>query len=137
MVLIWDGSSEHGAHIWSVVFRFVEGIWLHRPSNPFLSEHVLNYQLISVPWQSLTRKGYLYLVRSFRRNLALSYSSSFYCNITLILECVVSMVATVISKNKFCLINFDKTDQWIQFLHMYVSMEFWLTTYNRTFWIEK
>ena len=34
MVLILDGSSEHGAHIYGVhqVFRFVEGIWLLRKS---------------------------------------------------------------------------------------------------------
>ena len=31
MVLILDGSSEHGAHI-NQVFRFVEGIWIHQKS---------------------------------------------------------------------------------------------------------
>ena len=35
MVLILDGSSEHGAHkIWSKSgIRFVEGIWFHRQSH--------------------------------------------------------------------------------------------------------
>ena len=33
MVLILDGSAEHGAHNGvNQVFRFVEGIWLHRKS---------------------------------------------------------------------------------------------------------
>ena len=33
LVLVLDGSSEHGAHVGNKFCRFVKGIWLHR-KNP-------------------------------------------------------------------------------------------------------
>ena len=54
MELIIDGSSEHGAYIWSTSkIRFVEGIWLHQKSRQFgkdlfyflFAQHVQSYHL--------------------------------------------------------------------------------------------